>query len=104
MTAKSAIERWFNEKGYGGLMLPDGWYGRPFDNMHRLVSISERDGQLELFVDGPELVLRFEGLASVKKEGADLVLGPFVELAVVSSQTGTRVYKGGTVTFKTLSL
>ena len=36
------ISQWFEREEGAGLVLPDGWYGRPFDNLLNLISI-ERD-------------------------------------------------------------
>jgi hypothetical protein len=68
------------KKEWGGsLMLPDGWYGRPYDNQHSLTSVSESEGALGLILD-QKLELRFEGLKSVCSRHHELVLGPFDRL------------------------
>lgn len=61
---KAIIEEWFRKAGGGGLVLPDGWFGRPYDNIHRLTfltirpfwTIVELDERLLLTLRNPFLV------------------------------------------------
>lgn len=56
--------------------MPDGWYGRPYDNQHALTSVIETDTSLTLILDS-SIELHFEGLNSVRVQNRELVLGPF---------------------------
>jgi hypothetical protein len=47
------IEAWFGAHDRGGLELPSGWFGRPYDNFMRLSWIRST---------GPDLVLRLDDL------------------------------------------
>jgi len=87
-------------------MLPDGWYGRPFDNLHHLTSVSELQGGVEVRLDGNDLLLRFKKLVSASSEGQDLVLAPFEELTfeATSRPSSKRSYTAGEVRFKGLAL
>src|SRR5215213_70194 len=59
------IERWFKEELGGTLVLPDGWYGRPYDNVHTLTKLDETADSLTLALDH-KLSLHFEGLERVE--------------------------------------
>jgi hypothetical protein len=72
MGFSSTIEQWFKDKWGGSLFLPDGWFGRPYDNQHSLTFIEESDDTLTLVLD-KKLTLRFEGLKSVEKRNCQLV-------------------------------
>jgi hypothetical protein len=70
------IQQWFKDEWGGSLMLPDGWFGRPYDNQHALTSVNESDDALTLILD-KKIALRFEGLKLVEKRNHELVFGPF---------------------------
>ena len=70
------IQKWFKDEWGGSLVLPDGWYGRPYDNQHSLTSIDELGEALTLVLD-QMLTLRFENLKSVEVRNRELVFGPF---------------------------
>jgi hypothetical protein len=73
------IQKWFKDEWGGSLVLPDGWYGRPYDNQHSLTSIDELGEALTLVLD-QKLTLRFENLNSVEVRNRELVFGPFDKL------------------------
>jgi len=58
------VERFFAAHKGAGLILPSGWFGRPYDNFHRLTGCAatrdgvriQLDGQLNLSLTGGELV------------------------------------------------
>ncbi len=79
MRFTNVIKQWFKKEWGGSLMLPDGWYGRPYDNQHSLTSVSESEDALGLILD-QKLELRFEGLKSVCPRHHELVFGPFDRL------------------------
>ena len=79
MCFTSVVEQWFRDQWGGSLMLPDGWYGRPYDNQHSLTSVKESGDILVLILD-QKLELRFEGLMSVSPRNQELVFGPFNKL------------------------
>lgn len=47
----NAIRRWFDQHHGGGLVLPDGWFGRPYDNHHRLTDLQECDDDIVIVLD-----------------------------------------------------
>lgn len=73
------VQRWFIEEKSGSLMLPDGWFGRPFDNQHELTSLVESNSDLTIILDG-NLTLYFYGLESVETRKKELVFSRFHNL------------------------
>jgi len=102
MRFTSTVEGWFKDELGGTLLLPDGWYGRPYDNQHSLTSIDEADDTLTIILDH-KLTLRFDGLESVKVQGRDLIFGPFAKLRFDwegfgnDGSRGTKEYRTGDV-------
>jgi hypothetical protein len=102
MPLTELIERWFEEELGGSLLLPDGWYGRPYDNQHALTSVVESGNAITLVLD-QKLTLRFEGLKFVEPRKGELVFGPFAKLRFdwesfgSSGQRGTKEYQSGEV-------
>lgn len=67
------IEKWVLKRGSFYFFLPDGPYGRPFDNQYSIVSIGSTDKGLEIeFNDG--LALYFIGEPEVIDEGCNLLI------------------------------
>lgn len=79
MTFSTNIQKWFDTEWGGSMVLPDGWFGRPYDNQHSLTSVVENGDELTLVLD-EILHLHFVGLQSVRIEGHELILGPFESL------------------------
>ena len=73
------IQEWFRDELGGSLMLPDGWYGRPYDSQLSLTSVDEFRDTVTLVLQ-KKLRLHFEGLRAVERRNRDLVLGPFDRL------------------------
>ena len=101
MTFSTTIQQWFDAEWGGSMILPDGWFGRPYDNQHALTSVTEEGDELTLILD-EILHLRFEGLQSVHVEGSELILGPFENLRFEWTPYGggkltTKDYRDGEV-------
>lgn len=79
MSFTKTVQRWFRDEWGGSLLLPDGWYGRPYDNQHALTLVDEAGENLTVVLDG-KLRLRFEGLKLVEARKGELVFGPFAKL------------------------
>jgi hypothetical protein len=100
MSFTSAVQRWFSDERGGSLFLPDGWYGRPYDNRHALTSVEGSGSTLTVVLD-EKLTLRFEGLKSVKAQKRELTFGPFEKLRFdwegfgADGKRGTREYQTG---------
>lgn len=102
MNFTKTIQGWFKEEWGGSLFLPDGWYGRPYDNQLALTSIEESSDILVIVLSG-RLTLSFDGLKSVKAQKRELVFGPFEKLRFdwegfgSSGTRGTKEYLAGEV-------
>jgi len=92
------LRHWFADNRRSGLILPDGWFGRPFDNVYELTSVEEDGSVLEFVLEG-QLLLRFEGLRAIDRVGERLLLGPFDHLFFEAKITPPvkRVYSAGKV-------
>jgi hypothetical protein len=73
------VTRWFARTGGGTLKLPDGWYGRPMDNIQRLTFVVERPRKFVLELD-ERLLLIFTELETVTVEGPELVFADYKQL------------------------
>ena len=101
MNFTAVVQKWFEDEWGGSLMLPDGWFGRPYDNQHLLSSITESGGVFTVILD-QNLVLRFKGLKFVRPGNRELVFGPFDHLRfewepAEGGKRLTNVYQGGEV-------
>ena len=102
MNFTNTIQRWFKDEWGGSLLLPDGWYGRPYDNQHALTSVEESGETLTIVLD-QKLTLRFEGLKSVKAQKRELTFGPFDKLRFdwesfgTDGKRGAKEYQSGEV-------
>ena len=96
------VQKWFKSQQVGGLVLPDGWWGRPYDGQHSLTAIEESEDTLTIVLDRV-LTLRFEGLKSIKTQTSELTFGPFQRLIFDwesfgdDGNRGTREYETGEV-------
>ena len=77
------IVTWFAHWKLGGLILPEGWFGRPYDNAYRLSRVEERAGQLALNLDDGKILMEVRGLKGVRVEDKDLVIGPIESASVL---------------------
>lgn len=84
------VREFFSRVGYAGLVLPSGWFGRPYDNLLQLTR-SEASGQsLLLELDG-QLILTFAGEPQVTSGDGGLRLGGFASLAWDWTEFGSTV-------------
>ena len=95
---------WINrlKKEAFGLILPDGWLGRPYDNQHRVKNISTSNNQItivfddirEIHVTNPktfELTSLNDIRSSIKFFGYDEIL--FNWITYGEEQTGKKILK-----------
>jgi hypothetical protein len=77
--ACATISRWFQEERGGSPELPDGWFGRPMDNVHQLTFIVQRPRKLIMELD-EQLYLIFTELGSIRIDGPEIVFSEFQQL------------------------
>jgi hypothetical protein len=56
-TAASSIADWMAQVGAAGLVLPNGWFGRPYDELHRLTWLEPRANRVLLELDDRLLLI-----------------------------------------------
>ena len=101
MSFANTVQTWFDTEWGGSMVLPDGWFGRPYDNQHALTSV-EQDGDTLTVVLDEILRLRFEGLGSVHAGKHELIFSQFDKLCFEWTPYGggkltTQEYAGGEV-------
>lgn len=70
------IEKWVSERTSFYFFLPDGPYGRPFDNQYMVESVTLTDKGIEIkFTD--DLALYFTGEPEVVDEGCNLLINRY---------------------------
>lgn len=76
MSTKYDIDSWIQNKESFYFFLPDGPYGRPFDNIYIIKEVLQNDSELVLtFSDG--ISLHFFGSVILKEEGCNLIISGF---------------------------
>lgn len=76
MKAIEVIRKWVSERSSFYFFLPDGPYGRPFDNQYIVESVDLTDKDMIIkFNDG--LVLHFIGEPEVVDEGCNLLINEY---------------------------
>jgi hypothetical protein len=100
--ALQQVTSWFETQSAAGLILPGGWFGRPYDNQHQLTWAQARPTKLVLELDHRLLLVLTEpGLP--RPDGASLVV-PFRQLVFDWQECGTGQphadsFKEGVLTF-----
>lgn len=74
-----AIREFFGIVGYAGLILPSGWFGRPYDNLLQLSRSEASEGSLLIELDD-QLLLTFDGQPVATSTNNGLRLGGFAVL------------------------
>ncbi len=70
---------WFESVGDCGLVLPNGWFGRPFDNRHRVTYLEHRAFWFFLEFD-ERVLLVFREPGRFESSGQELIIGDFSHL------------------------
>jgi hypothetical protein len=79
---ETIIKNWFRRELGGSLILPSGWFGRPYGNQHMLTKLTQENDVVEVVLDD-HLSLKFFDLRSVPDGGASLVFSQFSKLIFV---------------------
>ncbi len=74
------VRKFFAAVGFAGLILPSGWFGRPYDNLLELTRSEATEESLVLEFDG-QLVLTFAGAPRLASTDEGLRLTGFTSLA-----------------------
>jgi hypothetical protein len=73
------VARWFSQAGEGGLVLPDGWFGRPYDTFWLLEKIESVDDSLVVTLKG-DGILTFEKPSHVSIQDSQLTIEGFLRV------------------------
>ena len=100
------IEKWIKKNESFGLKLPDGWFGRPYDNQHKITWMQERPNKLIIELD-EQLFLIFTKPTVVEPSGKDLTISGFKQLSFDRQGYGDmkahcNLFRSGVVTFVSL--
>lgn len=74
-----AVREFFSAAGRAGLILPSGWFGRPYDNLLQLTRGEASEESLLLGLDG-QLILTFSGRVQASSTDRGLQFSGFTAL------------------------
>ena len=86
----AAVREFFRRVDHAGLVLPNGWFGRPYDNLLQLTRVEADETSLLIELDG-QLILTFAGEPKLTASDRGLRLSRFVSLAWDWTEFGTTV-------------
>ncbi|WP_435928485.1 hypothetical protein [Dryocola sp. BD613] len=96
MKSNEIVKRWVDKRSSFYFFLPDGPYGRPFDNQYTVEKIVEAVGGFKIFLsDG--LTLVFTGGTEVLDEGCNLTIKGFELFIFEINGAGIKKYDRGEV-------
>jgi len=104
--SSARIREWFRIHHRAGLVLPDGWFGKPRDNLHQLDSAEASEQCLSVSLDEGALLLTFRGEVAVKEQGIQLLISGFSSLKFRQIEYGSNSkvhhfeYPNGEVVFE----
>jgi hypothetical protein len=73
------VAGWFAQAGEGGLVFPDGWFGRPYDTFWLLDKVEAIDNGLVINLKG-DGILAFDKPTHASIHNSQLVVGGFAGL------------------------
>jgi hypothetical protein len=76
-----AIQRWFDKYHGGSLLLPDGWFGQPYDINHTLSQIHPSKSEIRLILGG-DLIITFEGEPKIRQVDDGIEIDEFIKATV----------------------
>lgn len=96
MKSNEIVEKWVSKRSSFYFFLPDGPYGRPFDNQYFIENIEYTlDGFKIIFSDN--LMLHFIGNTDIEDEGCNLLIKSFERCIFEKSGTIIKKYDQGEV-------
>jgi hypothetical protein len=99
----TVIVEWFDRVHGASLKLPNGWFGRPYDNLHRLTRATFSAGTVIVVLDEcQELSISSPGSVSVDPKELRLVNSTRIVWRWVeygSTEVHVDVFEGGDVEF-----
>lgn len=96
MMSNEIVKSWVSKRRSFYLFLPDGPYGRPFDNQYTVEEISETEGGFKILLSD-NLTLTFIGNTSILDEGCNLTIKNFDLFIFDVNGVNIKKYKSGEV-------
>ncbi|MDR2983037.1 MAG: hypothetical protein LBV12_12435 [Puniceicoccales bacterium] len=75
-TIIETVKEWFSRESGGSLSLPDGWFGRPYDNRHSLTSFAQTSDGYELILD-KTIKINFDDIKYALDNKNELCIGGY---------------------------
>lgn len=94
MNVKNNLDNWIAQKKSFSFFLPDGPYGRPFDNQYFIQDIKQVNGELVISLS-EGISFHFIGEIDIKEEGCNLIIYGFKRLDFEINGQGQKSYEGG---------
>jgi hypothetical protein len=103
--AVASVREFFGGVGYAGLILPTGWFGRPYDNLLTLTRSEAAPKSLLLELDD-QLILSFSGDVQVRASEKGIQLRGYTSLVFEWTEFGSNAshrdeFVSGTIEFAT---
>ncbi|MFA9595348.1 hypothetical protein [Citrobacter telavivensis] len=96
MNTSEIVEYWVSKRSSFYFFLPDGPYGRPFDNQYVIEKIEKKTDGFRIFLSD-NLMLNFIGDAEVDDEGCNLKIKNFNHCIFVRNGKILKKYDHGEV-------
>jgi len=88
------MKNWIASHNEIGLILPDGWFGRPNDNILKFVAFQMDADKLRIELE-EQLLLSFVGNLQISEEedGRNLAIGKFTECIFKRKEFGSNIFR-----------
>jgi hypothetical protein len=96
MKSYEIVEHWVSKRSSFYFFLPDGPYGRPFDNQYLVERIEETADGFKIFLSD-NLMLHFIGDTKIEDEGCNLLIKNFNRCIFKNNGYETNKYDHGEV-------
>lgn len=96
MKSNEIVKQWVSKRSSFYFFLPDGPYGRPFDNQYLIERIEETSDGFKIFLSD-NLMLHFIGNTMIEDEGCNLLIKNFNQCIFENNEYQTKKYDQGEV-------
>jgi len=99
----NVFNSWLEKNERFGLILPDGWFGRPMDNIHKITWWIERDNKFIIELDN-QLYISLTKPMKFRVDKTSLIISDFLQSVIDRQGYGDmkphcKVYNSGDITF-----
>lgn len=96
MNSNELVKQWVSKRSSFYFFLPDGPYGRPFDNQYLIERIEDTSDGFKIFLSD-NLMLHFIGKTTIEDEGCNLLIKNFDQCIFRYNDEKTKGYDQGEV-------